>query len=122
ASSIMATAFHGHNQLVQLLVTGGVAFAVLVGLLLVMASRSAVRQAGAGSLFGALYVVALAGTCLLEVSVVMVDNMSMLPVVLVPLAALSCADRKDLVGDPDDAPRESAGRYPAADMPRRSEP
>jgi O-antigen ligase len=92
SSSIMSTAFHGHNQFVQILVTGGVVYAVLATALLAVAARGALRLVATGSLFGVLFMVALAGTCLLEVSLAVVDNMAMLPVVLVPLAVLAFAE------------------------------
>jgi hypothetical protein len=108
SSSIMSTAFHGHNQFVQILVTGGMVYAVLAAALLVAAARGALRQVDAGSLFGVLFMVALAGTCLLEVSLAVVDNMTMLPVVLVPLAVLAFADRSTRDAD---APAPLAGRW-----------
>lgn len=113
SSSIMSTAFHGHNQLVQLLVTGGLCYAVLTAIALLLASRAAVRLAATESVFGVLFMVALAGTCLLEVSLSVVDNMALLPFVLVPLAVLSFAD----TGGPAHSPGRavaSAGRQPPA--------
>jgi O-antigen ligase len=123
SSSIMATAFHGHNQLVQLLVTGGVGFAALIGVLLATAARAALRQLGSGSAFGVLYLIALAGTCLLEVSLALVDNMALLPVVLIPLAVVSFADTDSDAGSgPAQASRERVPRYPAVETVRGGEP
>lgn len=113
SSSIMSTAFHGHNQLVQLLVAGGVCYAVLTAIVLAMASRAAVRLAATESVFGVLFMVALAGTCLLEVSLAVVDNMSLLPSVLVPLAVLSFSGSTQ-AGAPTRRAADSAGRQPTA--------
>lgn len=92
SSSIMPTAFHGHNQLVQVLVTGGLVYAILVGLLLALASHHAVQLTAAGQFVGVVFLIALGGTCLLEVSLTVVDNQSLAPVTLLPLAVLSFAD------------------------------
>lgn len=92
-SSIMGSAFHGHNQLVHVLVTGGAWFALAIGAMLTMVAAQALRHAARGSGVGVLYLVSLAGTCLLEVSLVFVDNSSMFPVVVLPLAVLSFAAR-----------------------------
>lgn len=88
SGSIASSAFQGHNQVVQLLVTGGLLYAILTGAMILMASSRAVRLAGRGVNYGVIYLVALAGTCLLEVSLVTVDNSSMFPVVVVPLTVI----------------------------------
>ncbi len=92
-SSIMGSAFHGHNQLVHVLATGGAWFALAIGSMLTMVATQALRHAARGTGFGVLYLVSLAGTCLLEVSLVFVDNSSMFPVVVLPLAVISFAAR-----------------------------
>ncbi|MGI3784513.1 MAG: O-antigen ligase family protein [Janthinobacterium lividum] len=107
------TVYHGHNEMVQLLVTGGVVLAVLVGVLLLAAIRCATRTPG-GGLVGVAILVALAGASLLEVSLLFDDNSVFDPVLLLPLATL-------LVGEPlgtDTAPRP--GR-PGLQGPRASE-
>jgi O-antigen ligase len=88
SGSIASSAFQGHNQLVQLLVTGGLLYAIFTGAMILLASSAAVRLAESGVNYGVVYLVALAGTCLLEVSLVTVDNSSMFPVVVIPLAVI----------------------------------
>lgn len=92
------TVFHGHNELVQLLVTGGMVLAVLVGVLLLAVIRRA-TQAPGGRLVGVAILLALACASLLEVSLLFDDNSVFDPVLLLPLATL-------LVGEPlgTDAP------------------
>jgi hypothetical protein len=131
SATIMGGAFHGHNQLVQVLVTGGVWYLVCVGLMIWTASSQAVRRAEAETSFGVVYLVALAGTCLLEVSLVLVDNSSMFPVVVVPLAVIAfaavpeSATRKDGGARVTDVAipvgRRVSGR-PSAHRPRRGRP
>ena len=85
SESLGATVFHAHNQFLQLLVTGGVVLAVLVGVLIVAAMTGAARLAVRGHLFGVSYLAALAGACVFEVSLVIVDNSLVFPVVVLPL-------------------------------------
>lgn len=92
SAALGGTVFHGHNELVQLLVTGGVVLAVLVGLLLLAAVRRAADQAGR-DLTGVAVLLALAGASLLEVSLLFDGNSVFDPVLLLPLATL-------LVGEP----------------------
>ena len=68
-----------------MLVTGGVVLAVLVGVLIVTAMTSAARLAVRGHLFGVSYLAALAGTCVFEVSLAIVDNSLLFPVAVLPL-------------------------------------
>ena len=85
SASLGPTVFHAHNQFLQLLVTGGGVLAVLVGVLIVAAMTSAARLAVRGHLFGVSYLAALAGTCVFEVSLVIVDNSLVFPVAVLPL-------------------------------------
>jgi O-antigen ligase len=85
SASLGPTVFHAHNQFLQLLVTGGVVLAVLVGVLIVAAMTGAAQLAVRGHLFGVGYLAALAGTCVSEVSLVIVDNSLVFPVVVLPL-------------------------------------
>ena len=89
---LAATVFHGHNQLVQLLVTGGVVLLLLVGLQVLVATLRAGRMAASGHLVGVTYLVALAGTCMLEKSFAIVDNTGVFPVVVLPLAVILCGE------------------------------
>ncbi|MGI3780872.1 MAG: O-antigen ligase family protein [Janthinobacterium lividum] len=86
------TVYHGHNEVVQLLVTGGVVLAVLVGLLVVAAIRRATDDR-TGATIGLAILLALAGASLLEVSLLFDDSGVFDPVLLLPLATL-------LVGEP----------------------
>jgi O-antigen ligase len=79
-------AFHGHNQLVQALVTGGVIYAVLLVVQMVVSSVCAVRDARRGSTFSASYLGVLFVTCYLEVSLTVVDGRLMVPMTALPLA------------------------------------
>lgn len=85
SASLGATVFHAHNQFLQLLVTGGVVLAVLVGVLIVAAMTGAAQLAVRGHLFGVSYLAALAGACVFEVSLVIVDNSLVFPVAVLPL-------------------------------------
>jgi hypothetical protein len=88
SGAIGTTVFHGHNQLVQLLVTGGYVLAFLAGAMLLLALICAARLARSVSRVGVLYLVALAGTCLLEVSLAFVDNTLAAPVTIIPIAVI----------------------------------
>lgn len=99
------TVYHGHNQLVQLLVTGGLCLAALVAALLVFSATVAVREAKRSHFFSAAYLIVLAGVCILEVSLSFVDNTFLLPVMVVPLAVILFADPSER--DSRIAPTES---------------
>ncbi len=86
------TVYHGHNEVVQLLVTGGVVLAVLVGLLVAATIRRATDDRTGGTI-GLAVLFALAGASLLEVSLLFDDSGVFDPVLLLPLATL-------LVGEP----------------------
>lgn len=83
------TVFHGHNQFVQLLVTGGFVLVAAVAVMLLVLTRSALSLSARGRLWGVLYLVALAGSGLLEVSLVFVDNFILAPVVVIPLCYIA---------------------------------
>lgn len=90
---LAGSVFHGHNQLVQLLATGGAILTILVFLQLLAVVVRASSLAASGAVVGTIYLVGLAGTCVLEKSIVIVDNTNMFAVVAVPLALLLCGDR-----------------------------
>ncbi|SDQ68285.1 O-antigen ligase family protein [Quadrisphaera sp. DSM 44207] len=92
ANPLVGTAFHGHNQVVQVLVTGGLVHLCLTGLLLVLLCRRAVASARAGSAWPTLALVSLLVSCSLEVSFGVVDRDFLLPVTVLPLAVLLFAD------------------------------
>jgi O-antigen ligase len=92
------TAYHGHNEFVHVLVTGGVAYLVLLGVLLAVAVVHALRhlntapdtELDTGQIGGTLYpvtqIVALAVSCTLEVSFGVVDRSFLLAVTVLPMA------------------------------------
>ena len=82
------TAYHGHNQFVQLLITGGLVLLALVAVLIVSAIEVVARRAEQSGLFGAAFLLALAGVCILEPSMVFVDNYFLFPVFVVPLGVI----------------------------------
>jgi O-antigen ligase len=88
AANLGSTVFHGHNQAVQIAVTGGVLLLLLVVWQYVLAARRAARMPGGAGLFATTYLAALLGTCILEVSLAYVDNFSLLFVVALPTAVI----------------------------------
>lgn len=86
SEEITATAFHGHNELVQMLVTGGWIMAGLVLLLLLQAIVVAARWAGRGAYHPLALVLVLLVTSTFEVSLGFVDRAFLVPVVALPLA------------------------------------
>ncbi|WP_420121540.1 O-antigen ligase family protein [Nakamurella sp.] len=88
SARIAGSVFHAHNQLIQFLVTGGIIFAVLVAIQLIMATARATRLAARGEFFAISWLAVLAGSGLFEKSMVFVDNANALPTVLIPLGVL----------------------------------
>ncbi len=88
ADRLAGSVVHGHNEFVQLLVTGGLVLLVLVAAQLILVSVRCGRLAAVGYLAGVGFVAALAGSSLLEITLVLVDNTSLFPVVVLPLAIL----------------------------------
>lgn len=103
SADLGGTVYHGHNEMVQLLVTGGVVLAVLVGALVLGAVHRAATVPGGGTV-GVAILLALAAASLLEVSLLFDGGSVFDPVLLLPLATL-------LVGEPlgPDAGPEAAG-------------
>jgi O-antigen ligase len=99
SATLGGTVFHGHNQLVQLLVTGGWVLAALVGLLLLLALINAARLAASSTPYGVTFLIALAGSCLFEVSLALVDNTFVIPVMLLPLAAIMFNRELDVLNE-----------------------
>ncbi|MEW1957301.1 O-antigen ligase family protein [Kineococcus sp. NPDC059986] len=83
------TAYHGHNEFVHVLVTGGVAYLLLLGVLVAVTADRALRHLrtdGTGSLYPVTQLVAVAVSCTLEVSFGTVDRSFLLAVTVLPLA------------------------------------
>jgi O-antigen ligase len=92
ANGLGGLAFHGHNQLVQTLVVGGlinVALLVLVG---ITAMISAARWAGTGRMFPTVYLTVFLVSCMFEVSFGLVDREFLVPVAILPVAYFLLAD------------------------------
>jgi O-antigen ligase len=98
---LAGSVFNGHNQLVHLLVTGGILLAVLVALQVVVAAVRSGEIAASGSLAAVGYLGTLAGACVLEKAFAIVDNAPMMTVTVVPLTVLIC-------GQLTRAPRDDA--------------
>lgn len=96
SQNLGGSVFHGHNEFMQALVTGGYALALSMGLVIGVAIYSAVALLRRGHAFPTLFLIGFIGSCLLEVSYVIVDRYFALPVMLVPLAVvLFTADHAD---------------------------
>jgi hypothetical protein len=89
-------------------VTGGVVLVVLVGLMMALALLSATRLAARGQSFGVIYLIALAGACLFEVSLAFVDNTFVVPVMLLPLAAIVFSHELGGAAEPEPSQPEAA--------------
>ncbi|MET3808590.1 hypothetical protein ABIB25_005619 [Nakamurella sp. UYEF19] len=88
SARLAGSAFHAHNQAIQLLVTGGVVLAALALLQFSVLTTSVARLAETGRLVGVGYLMTLGGTFVLERTLTYTDNTGMLPTVLVPIALL----------------------------------
>jgi O-Antigen ligase len=88
SARISGSVFHGHNQVVQLLATGGLlfAFAVLPVLLAAVVRSAAFNTSG--HIFGICWLAVLAGASVFEKSLAFVDNRNFLVVSMIPLALL----------------------------------
>ncbi|WP_166791746.1 O-antigen ligase family protein [Cryobacterium frigoriphilum] len=81
-------AFHGHNQVVQTIVTGGSVFAALVLALILLLIVRASKEGRHGHFYPALFLSALLISCALEVSLGFVDRTFLFSVFLVPIALI----------------------------------
>lgn len=81
-------AYHAHNELMQLLVTGGLVLVAVVGALLVVGAVRAVRAAGLGDAWPALTVTAILAAGIVEVPFGVVDRAMFWPYVLLPLCVV----------------------------------
>lgn len=96
------TAFHGHNQLVQLLVTGGLVLVALVLGLLAAAIERTARRVARDGLFATSFLLALAGASVLEPSMAIVDGSILFPVFVLSLGVVLLGDLRP---EPRAAPR-----------------
>jgi hypothetical protein len=111
SSRIAGSVFHGHNQFVQFLVTGGILFTLAVVPQLVAGLIRATRASVHGDLFGITWLAVLAGSCSLEKSFSYVDNANFLAPMVLPFAFLLLARSR--------ADRESGGEAATPPHPAR---
>ncbi|WP_421732512.1 O-antigen ligase family protein [Cellulomonas sp.] len=103
ADDLGGYAYHAHNQLMQLLVTGGVVLVVVVGALLVVGAVRAVRAASVGDLWPTLTVTAIVAAGIVEVPYGVVDRTMFWPYVLVPLCVVLLGAPRPAGGERVDA-------------------
>lgn len=100
------TAFHGHNQFVHVLTTGGLLYLALLTVLFAVLACRAVAWAAAGEPFPVLSLASLATSCTLEVSFGVVDRTFLIAVTTLPLAWIAFA-------------RADTGRFRPPETPTR---
>ena len=108
--------FHAHNQFLQLLVVGGLVLTTAVVVMIAAAITVAARSRRLDGLFGPVFLLALAGTCVLEPSMVIVDNFFLFPVYVLPLGTLMLGDLSPPPAESvrgDTSPDLAASRLPA---------
>jgi O-antigen ligase len=88
SDAIVETAYHGHNEVIQLLVTGGWVLLTLFLLLVLTTIVVAARCAGRGEYFPLGLVVALLLSSTFEVSLGFIDRQFVLPAATLPLAVV----------------------------------
>jgi uncharacterized membrane protein YeaQ/YmgE (transglycosylase-associated protein family) len=121
ANLLPSTAFHGHNQVVQTLVVGGIVnLVVVLGMVLVLVVRAA-RWSRVPVLFPTVYLAMLFVTCTLEVSFGFVDRAFVLAVTVIPVAFIAFA-AEPLPAKPVSAPAQPppGSRLPAPATRARS--
>ena len=96
SSRIAGSVFHGHNQFVHLMVTGGVVFVLLVLPQLFVATKRATLLAREGQFFAVTWLAILGGTCMFERSFAFVDDGNFLIATVVPLAFIMLGSDLDL--------------------------
>jgi hypothetical protein len=102
SGNLGGSVFHGHNQYINDLVTGGYVLALVMGLTIVVAISCAARLARRGFTYPTLFLVGFLGACMFEVSYSMVDRFFALPVMLIPLAVIFfTSDRTDAATPPE---------------------
>lgn len=90
-------AFHGHNQFVHTLVTGGLVYLGLVGAMMAMLAYAASRWAQRDLAYPAIYLCMFFVSCLAEVSFGVVDRGFLLAVTVLPMAFFAFADRTPMM-------------------------
>ncbi|HET9657912.1 MAG TPA: O-antigen ligase family protein [Kineosporiaceae bacterium] len=90
-NSLGQLAFHGHNQFVHTLVTGGLVYLALMVLLILVLVSAAGTWAEQGNGYPAVYLAGFLVSCTLEVSFGVVDRSFLLAVTVVPMAFFAFA-------------------------------
>jgi O-antigen ligase len=88
SENLGGTVYHAHNQFLQLLVYGGLVLFAAVAVMIATAITISARTAKAAGLFGPAFLLAVAGTCVLEPSMVLVDNQFLMPVYVLTLGTV----------------------------------
>jgi O-antigen ligase len=88
SGNLGGSVFHGHNQYIHDLVTGGYVLALLMGLTIATAIVCAARLARRGFTYPTLFLIGFLGACIFEVSYSMVDRFFAMPVMLIPLSVI----------------------------------
>jgi O-antigen ligase len=91
-NSLGQLAFHGHNQFVHTLVTGGLVYLTLTALLVLVLLTTAGTWAQRGTNYPAVYLASFLVSCTLEVSFGVVDRSFLLAVTVLPMAFFAFAD------------------------------
>ncbi len=84
-------AYHAHNQVMQVLVTGGLVLSAIALVVVVVLGARAVRWSGVGLAWPTLVLTVFAVVASFEVPVGLVDRLVYVPFVLVPLALVAFA-------------------------------
>ena len=91
ANPLGGNAFHGHNQFVQTVVTGGLIYLVLTAAMLAVLGVAAARWVRHGRLFPTVFLLAFFVSCTLEVSFGTVDRGFLFAVTTLPMAWIAFA-------------------------------
>lgn len=93
---LASTVFHGHNQFVQLLITGGIVLTALMLVQILVVIHRVAQLAARGYIAPVAYLVAFATVCTLERAFTLIgDNSASLPTVVLPFAVLAFGRRTD---------------------------
>jgi hypothetical protein len=126
ANNIGPTAFHGHNQFVQVLVLGGLINLVLVGVLLIALVRVAARWAEFRAVRGpAAFLAMMLTSGALEVSLSFVHRSFLFPVTALTITYMCFADEERPAEPAAERPLTRTAPHPEAGLrpdPEHSEP
>jgi O-antigen ligase len=92
ANALGQLAFHGHNQFVHTLVTGGLVYLALTAGLVIALAVAASAWARRGTIYPVIYLCTFLVSCTLEVSFGVVDRSFLLAVTVLPMALILFAE------------------------------